>query len=145
MWISSDTVDHFVSCWYEDADKAYEWNNYRYVEAWMNSAKNKRTSVNILDPFDVQDGWFEIQLPSLQLIRTDNVPEKFREKANWTLEHLPLRDDERILKVRREWYRMYQDSELNLAGLRKKAPLIAAAVEKQRSTTVAQRLQPRNG
>ena len=39
MWISSGTVDHFVSI---DADKtlAYEWANYRYIEGWINSSKN---------------------------------------------------------------------------------------------------------
>lgn len=132
MWISSGTVDHFVS-WHEDEDMVlvYEWTNYRYVEGWVNSSKSKKTTNNILDPFDVQDGWFEIHLPSLQLKMTNNIPEEFREKAQWTLHNLPIQDDERILKTRGEWYRMYQEGELNLDGLRKKAPLIAAAVEKE--------------
>ena len=43
-----------------------------------------------------------------------------------------LRDDERVMRTRREWYRLYQDGELPLEGLRKKAPLMPRAVEKQR-------------
>lgn len=131
MWISSGTVDHFVS-WNEDKEMvlAYEWTNYRYVEGWINSAKSKKASHNILDPFDVQDDWFEIKLPSMQLIITDKIPNEFKQKAIWTLKNLPICDDERILRTRREWYRMYQDGELNLEGLKKKAPLIAKAVEK---------------
>lgn len=39
-----------------------------------------------------------------------------------------LHDDERVLRQRREWYRMFQDGEVSLEGLRKKAPLIAMAV-----------------
>lgn len=51
MWISSGTVDHFVSC-NEDRQQAYEWSNYRYVEGWFNSSKSKRLSSQLLDPFD---------------------------------------------------------------------------------------------
>jgi rsbT co-antagonist protein RsbR len=38
---------------------------------------------------------------------------------------------ERVIRQHREWYRMFQDGELSLEGLRKKAPLIARAIEKQ--------------
>ena len=75
--------------------------------------------------------WFEIILPSLQLRITDQVPAQLRPKAEYTLERLHLQDDERVIRQRREWYRMYQEGELTLDGLFRKAPLIAAAVEKQ--------------
>ena len=88
-------------------------------------------SSTIFDPFEVGDGWFEILLPSLQLVATDRVPEGLRERASFVLKRLHLRDDERVIRQRREWYRMYQQGELTLEGLRKKAPLIAAAVAKQ--------------
>jgi hypothetical protein len=130
MWIASGTVDHFASV-NENKALAYEWKNYRYIEGWINSSKSKRNHAEILDPFEVKDGWFEISLPSLQLSLTDAVPDAFRQRAENTLKWLHLRDDERIMRTRREWYRMYQDKELLLDGLRKKAPLIAAAVEKK--------------
>ena len=41
-----------------------------------------------------------------------------------------FKNDERVIRQRREWYRMYQDGELTLEGLRAKAPLIAAAIDK---------------
>lgn len=129
MWISSGTVDHFVS-WNEDKSLAYEWSNYRYVEGWVNSSKSKKKSADLLDPFEVGDGWFEILLPSMQLVLTDAIPAALRAKAEYTLKNLPIRDDERILHTRREWYRMYQEG-MPLKLLREKAPLIAAAVEKQ--------------
>ena len=128
MWIASGTVDHFVSV-NADKTKAYEWDNYRFSDGSINSVKNKTET--ILDPFDVEDGWFEILLPSMQLIMTDAVPPRFQEQARHTIERLKLRDHETLLRQRREWYRMYQEGELNLDGLRKKAPLIAAAVVKQ--------------
>jgi hypothetical protein len=91
-------------------------------------------SSTLIDPFAVEDGWFEILLPSLQLVATDCVPVDLREWARFVLKRLHLRDDERVLRQRREWYRMYQEGELTLEGLRKKAPLIATAVVKQQGT-----------
>lgn len=122
------TVDHFVS-WHEDKRKAYDWANYRYCAAWINSSKQNEKAAEIFDPFEVEDGWFEIILPSLQLVVSDSIPNEQKDRAEFVLTRLHLRDDERLIRQRREWYRMYQDGEINLEGLRKKAPLIARAVE----------------
>ena len=100
---------------------------------WLNSSKGNLASKQIPDPFEVGDGWFEILLPSLQLIITDAVPEVERPRAMFALTRLHLRDDERVIRQRREWYCMYQDGEITLDGLRKKAPLIARAVERRRA------------
>lgn len=129
MWVSSGTVDHFIS-FNENNNLAYEWSNYRYIEGWINSSKQKKPAITLLDPFDVQEGWFEIVLPSMQLRLTNAIPAEYRQRAENTLEVLPLRDDERVLRTRREWYRMYQEGELTLEGLRKKAPLIANAIDR---------------
>ena len=61
-----------------------------------------------------------------------NIPEDLRELAQQTLHRLHLCDDERVLRQRRGWYQLYQQGKLTLAGLREVAPLIAAAVDKQR-------------
>jgi hypothetical protein len=136
MWISNGTVDHFISV-HSDKALAYDWQNFRYIEGWINSSKNKRKESDILDPFEVENGWFEILLPSLQLIVSDTVSNTHRQRAENTLECLHLRDDERIIRQRREWYRMYQEGELSLDGLRRKAPLIAAAIDKQNENAAA--------
>lgn len=62
---------------------------------------------------------------------TSQVPPHARALAEETLRCLPLVDDERILRQRQEWYAMYQEGEISLEGLRRRAPLIAAAVERQ--------------
>lgn len=130
MYLPDGTVDHFVS-WHEDPNLAYEWSNYRYASGWINSSKQNLTSAQLLDPFDVGEDWFEILLPSLQLVATKTIPTKYRKRAQTMLTRLGLRDDERILRQRREWYRLYQEKKLTLDGLRELAPLIATAVEKQ--------------
>jgi len=122
------TVDHYLSC-KETRERAYDWSNYRFASQWVNSSKQTADD-EVLDPFEVADGWFEILLPSLQLVLTDRIPPEVRGRAAHTLKRLHLRDDERVIRPRREWYRMYMAGELTLEGLREKAPLIARAVEK---------------
>lgn len=128
MYEPVGTVDHFAPV---DADEslAYDWANYRFASGWINSSKQK--CVEILDPLRVQDGWFEVLLPSLQLVLVpEMVPEPLRELAQKTLTRLHLRDDERVLRQRRSWYRLFREGKLTLEGLRQMAPLIAAAVDK---------------
>lgn len=129
MYEPVGTVDHFQPV---DADEslAYDWGNFRFASAWINSSKSK--AVGILDPLLVKTDWFEILLPSLQLVAiTENIPENLRALAQQTLIRLHLRDDERIMRQRRKWYQLYQEDKLTLEGLRSMAPLIAAAVDQQ--------------
>lgn len=124
------TVDHFVSV-DEDRSKSYVWENYRFSAGWINSSKRSLRSGQIIDPFHVDNEWFKVVLPSLQLVLTDRVRGEDRVRAQFLLDRLHLGHDERIVRQRREWYRMYQEGELTLDGLRRKAPLIAAAIDRQ--------------
>lgn len=124
------TVDHFVS-FSEDRLRAYDWDNYRYCSAWVNQSKSSARASDLLDPFEVCAGWFEILLPSLQLRVSNRAPLEIRERAEYVIERLHLRDDERALRTRRSWLALYESGDLTLRGLRQRAPLIADAVERQ--------------
>lgn len=126
MYEPAGTVDHFRS-YTSHPHLSYEWTNLRYASQWLNSSKK---GSGLLDPYEVGEGWFEVLLPSLQLVVTDKVPPAYRERAAQMLVALPIGHDERIIKQRRMWYRMFQEKKLSLEGLREVAPLIAAAVEK---------------
>ena len=123
------TVDHYLSC-DNHPQQAYEWVNYRYASAWINASKGTLDE-QVLDPFEVQDDWFEILLPSLQLVLTNVVPAHERQRAEFTLIRLRLRDDERVIRQRQQWYGLYREGKLTLAGLEVVAPLIARAIRKQ--------------
>lgn len=123
------TVDHFLS-YKHHRDLAYEWHNYRFASAPLNSSK-RAADDTVLDPYEVGAGWFEIILPSLQMRLTGAVPPAMRAKAEFTLTRLKLRDGERIIRWRRSWYRMYTEGRLTIDGLRAVAPLLAAAVQAQ--------------
>ena len=127
MYEPVGTVDHFVSC-HEDQSKAYEWGNYRYCAGWINSSKGNTPAAELLDPFKIEDGWFEIHLHSLQLRVTNAVPHHFRKRAEHVLNRLHLRDDERVIRQRSAWFNLYQSGALTLEGLGRLAPLIAAAI-----------------
>lgn len=131
MRVMRGQTDHFipVAVLKEQGNDhlAYEWSNFRYGEGTLNQRKSAHL---VLDPFEVEDDWFEILLPSLQLVLTDNVPQSRREIAEFTLTKLGLRDAEVVVRYRRSWFFMYQSRRLTLDGLREVAPLVAQAVER---------------
>jgi hypothetical protein len=131
MLVMKAQVDHFIPVALLKKQGrhalAYEWSNYRYGEGVLNQRKASHT---ILDPFRVGDDWFEVLLPSLQLVLTSNVPRGKRKLAEFTLEQLGLRDSEVVVRYRRVWFKLYQDGKLTLDGLREAAPQIGEAVER---------------
>jgi hypothetical protein len=120
-------VDHWAPV-IRHRELAFEWSNYRYCSGTINSLKSAHT--DILDPCEVREGWFELQLPSFLLIATSHIPEYARERAQKTLEKLQLQGH-RARWTRWHWYRRYyQESFIDLDGLERDAPLIALAVRK---------------
>jgi hypothetical protein len=120
------TIDHFVS--WDNGGPAYEWANLRYSAHWVNSSK-KTVDGAILDPFEVRDGWFEVILPSLELRLTARVPAAWRAKAQFTLERLHLARGVNVIRTRQSWFEQFRGGELTLAGLWRRAPLLARALE----------------
>lgn len=127
MYLPEGQVDHY-RCQKHHRHLTYEWSNYRLCSGSINSRKGSK---DVLDPYTVCDEWFELHHPSLQLILTEAVPERERERASRTIIALGLRDGEKILKQRRQWLNLYQSDELSFEGLAKMAPLIAAMVKRE--------------
>lgn len=55
------SVDHFYS-WQQYPYLAYAWENFRFASTHFNSKKRSRDDA-LLDPCEVEEGWFEISLP----------------------------------------------------------------------------------
>jgi hypothetical protein len=130
-------VDHFVPVAVlkkasKDKD-AYEWKNFRYGEGVINQRKSNHI---ILDPFKVQDNWFEILLPSLQLVLTSSVPITQKKLAEFTIKRLGLRDSEVVVRYRKKFFDLYCDHKLDIDGLEELAPLVAAAVKRDLANNV---------
>jgi hypothetical protein len=120
------TIDHYLSK-KNRPDLTYEWSNYRYCTRQVNSLKGNYDD-RVLDPFEVQDDWFEIQIPSLQMLLTDKVPPDQREKAEFTLRQLQLQDSEWIIDHRADYYDDYCDGKITLELIDRDAPLLAKAI-----------------
>ena len=144
MWLSyPGQVDHFVSI-DEDRARAYEWDNFRYCAGWLNSSKQGIRSSRILDPLEIEDDWFEISLPSLELGVTDRCPEPLRERAEFMLDRLHLRKGPQVIRYRRQFYQQYRPGEpRTLELLDQWAPLIARAIRKQEAQHAAGAEPPR--
>ena len=136
-------IDHFVSI--AEAKRAgqthlaYEWSNLRYCNDWINQ---KKGSAKVLDPFLVQPGWFQILLPSLQLVATDEIPTQLREIAGFTLKRLGLADGEAIVRFRSSCFQTYRKRRCDLDYLREIAPLVALAVEQDLQKDKDWRIEP---
>lgn len=126
MRIADGAVDHYLSK-KNHRHLAYDWSNYRYVSTSVNSSK-RNLDDQVLDPFEIQPGWFEVQLPSMLLRRTDSVPPALRAKADFTLKTLRLVNGFKVRRNRRRWYEDHKDRGLPLANLADYAPLVADAV-----------------
>jgi hypothetical protein len=119
-------VDHYRSkskC----PELAYEWSNYRYASSRINSRKSTHDQA-ILDPFEVQDDWFEVQLGTWQLLITDNLPPDQRMRAEFTLEKLGLGSGDDAVRTRRIYYDEFAKGGSTLQSLDKSVPLVARAV-----------------
>jgi len=133
-------VDHYLSI-ANYRHLAYEWTNYRYSSGLLNNLKDNHDDA-VLDPYEIENGWFEILLPSLQLICTNKIPCHLRFKAGETLRLLKLRDDERIIRWRQSIFAEYQLGRMSLEGLRAWAPLIADAVERLNASSLSESRGP---
>ncbi|WP_445672997.1 hypothetical protein [Pseudomonas inefficax] len=121
------SVDHMLpkSCSWQDV---YEWKNYRLACTLMNARKNNYQDV--LDPFEVEDGWFRIELVSYQVIPGEGLDPMTKARVLATIERLKLNDHD-CLKVREEYATAFFDGDIKLDYLRRRAPFLAREIEGQ--------------
>lgn len=132
MRIEDGAVDHYLSKKLH-RDLAYSWDNYRYISTSVNSSKLNHDA-SILDPFEIQPGWFEVLLPSMLLLRTALVPVELQAKADFTIETLQLERGNKVRRIRRKLYEDYKKGLITYIGLSAYAPLVAEAVQRHEET-----------
>lgn len=122
------TVDHVIPksfAW----DKVYEWNNYRLCTGIVNSKKGKL--LELIDPVDAKNGWFELDLASFRVVRGTS-PATQHAKIDATLPLLNLRDCCRQRERYVEDYRLGPGNKgIDLAYLERRAPFIASELRRQ--------------
>ena len=121
------SVDHMIAksaAW----DQAYEWTNYRLACSLMNSRKGAATSV--LDPFDVENGWFVLELVEFQVLPGDGLDDAVAEDVQATIRRLRLNDDE-CRGAREEYAEDYWSGHVSLDYLGRHAPFVARELRRQ--------------
>lgn len=119
------SVDHMLPksrAW----QAAYEWSNYRLCAASINASK--RDMAGIVDPFTCRDGWFQLDLVAFQVVRGPNAPAKRSKAIDATLELLNRQD---ACKAREEYVTSYEQGEIDLSYLARRAPFIAMELRRQ--------------
>ncbi len=121
------TVDHFKS---KNAhpEKAYEWDNFRLASSDMN--RNKGTCPDILDPFEIQEGWFTLDFPSLLVKPGKNLPVSLVKAIQTTINRLQLNKEDNLMH-RQDWLENYLQGAYGLEYLREKAPFIHLELKRQ--------------
>lgn len=123
-------VDHFISC-KEDRSRAYDWANYRYCEPRINKRKGGLPAATLLDPFEVEDGWFELDDPNLFVRVTDRCPPELRQRAQDTLRRLGLEDDDKVIDSRRYLVTAFESGHVSMVHIEREDPLLARMLRRR--------------
>ncbi len=128
-FVANGEADHFVP--WDDvrgtrkAHLAYQWSNIRYADGWINRSKG---ADRFPDPFVVQDDWFELQLPSLELRFTDRVPAEHCDAVRNLMKR--VKKDFRVMKVRRRYLDQYLRGVRPIELVDEEAPLLGRALRR---------------
>jgi hypothetical protein len=125
---SSGSVDHMIPkslAW----DKVYEWSNYRLACAIMNTRKGK--FADVLDPFDVKAGWFELELIGFEILPSAALRGELRSKVDYTIARLGLNDYD-CRERRHDDAQDYWHSEITFNHLERRSPFVALEIKRQR-------------
>lgn len=107
---------------------AYEWSNYRLVCALMNS--RKQAFEDVLDPFEVEPGWFRLELSSLEVLPGEGLSDDVTEAVQKTIRRLKLNDAE-CVAARDEHYDRYLQRRMDFDTLRRWSPFVALELARQ--------------
>lgn len=108
-------------------DQAYEWGNYRLVCSLMNARKNN--FVDVLDPFEVPNGWFELEPVGFQVRPRPDLPDDLRAMVQDTIDRLGL-NDAVFLKMREEDAERLWNHDYSHNVLMKESPFVAMELKR---------------
>lgn len=121
------TVDHFLAK-SKRRDLIYEWSNYRLASSLMNS--RKREFEDVLDPFEVEDGWFVLELSFLQILPNPDLDPATRTRVQATIDRLKLNDTE-CRAARATYYEPWVRGWLSFEQLAEWSPFVARELRRQ--------------
>lgn len=128
MWARELSIDHFEPK-SQNKGKIYEWDNYRLSAQSINQIKLDEPSANLVDPFEIPDDAFELNLASGKIAPNGDVLHGAEyAKAEHTIKRLRL-NDEGLLEFRSQLI-----ASRNIDLIRWASPFVAREIERQRYT-----------
>lgn len=123
-----DTIEHFRPKT-PNPTLAYEWTNYRYVCGKLNTWK--RTDENVIDPFEIEDGWFFIEFPSLLVKPFPGLDPGLTSRIKNTVLQLKLNDYDPCIRCRQRIIEDFCSGDVNFNFLKRQAPFVGLEIERQ--------------
>ena len=121
------SVDHTVAK-SQRWDRIYEWSNYRLACSLMNARKGAAACV--LDPFEIEEGWFALELADFQLVPGGGLPDDITEAVEDTIKRLRL-NDHTCCEARKEYAEAYWNEDILFDYLKRHAPFVARELQRQ--------------
>lgn len=131
---AKNVPDHFLVKHAPRPDLAYEWTNFRLACGYANACKNAYPDV--LDPACIEDGWFQLDLLTLDVQPNPELDALVREKIEETIQRLKLRD-KHVLASRQRAMAKFRHG-LSIEFLRGDHPFLAKELDRRGITSPSQ-------
>ncbi len=122
------TVEHYKPKSRHPAE-AYEWDNYRLVCHLLNS--RKCDFCDVIDPFEVQEGWFALDLVSFACVPGPKATGVVLEEVEDTIQRLGLDGPEYKAAIE-ERYTQWFNKDVTFKHLQRWAPFLARELLRQK-------------
>lgn len=120
--------DYFVAKGDQSPNLAYEWSNFRLACGAANTLKNRFPDV--LDPAQIEDGWFQLDVNSLRVYANPALSPPVREKIDATITRLKLSEGD-ALAARQHAISHFRQGRANFAFLELDHPFLARELARQ--------------
>jgi hypothetical protein len=131
------TIDHFKPK-STHQELAYEWSNFRLASQQVNT--NKGDHEDVLDPFEIENGWFALDIGTFEIRPSPDLDDARRPGVERTISVLRL-NEPTFRKAREEYHDRYHGlsdpvggrpkEPLPLWWLREECPYVAQELQSQ--------------
>lgn len=108
---------------------AYEWANFRLASGRVNNSKGNQAE--IIDPFEVEDDWFYLDIPACLLKPNPTLDKPTRNRINGTINSLRLNQDDNYVQERCNILIEFARSDISENFLSRRYPFLAKEVARQ--------------
>lgn len=126
------SADHFVPK-SRDWRAVYEWSNLRLCSTSING--RKWNNADMLDPFEIGEGWFQLELVGFQVMPNPALPAETRRAVDRTIQRLGL-NASTLCKAREEDAENYWTGDVTERILDRESPFVAAELRRQNRLNV---------